>query len=245
MDQIPWWKKTVVYQIYPRSYYDSTGDGIGDINGIITKLDYVQKLGVETIWFSPFYESPQADFGYDIKNYRGIAEEYGTMHDCERLISEIHKRDMKIVLDLVLNHTSDQHPWFLESRSSRVNPKRDWYIWRDGQKPAGKKPPTNWKAIIRGSGWHYDDQTAQWYWSQFLPFQPDLNYRNPEVQTEMLSTVRFWLEKGADGFRRAQGRPDPPGAAVRHPGVDPFGNLHSVDPGQHAGRSQSRLYSGC
>ncbi len=201
MDQIPWWKKTVVYQIYPRSYYDSTGNGIGDLNGIISKLDYIQNLGIETIWFSPFYESPQADFGYDIMNYRGISQEYGTMQDCERLISEIHNRDLKIVLDLVLNHTSDQHPWFLESRSSNDNPKRDWYIWRDGQKSGGKKPPNNWKAIIRGSGWHYDSDTEQWYWAQFLPFQPDLNYHNPEVQVEMLNTVRFWLEKGVDGFR--------------------------------------------
>jgi oligo-1,6-glucosidase/alpha-glucosidase len=200
MDQL-WWKKTVVYQVYPRSYYDSTGNGIGDLKGIISKLDYIKELGIESIWFSPFYDSPQADFGYDIKNYREIAPEYGTMQDCERLIREIHNRDMKIIMDLVLNHTSDQHPWFLESRSSRDNPKRDWYIWRDGKKPHGKKPPNNWKAIIRGSGWHYDEHTNQWYWAQFLPFQPDLNYRNPEVQREMLETVRFWLKKGVDGFR--------------------------------------------
>ncbi|MBN2156670.1 MAG: alpha-glucosidase [Candidatus Lokiarchaeota archaeon] len=201
MDQIPWWKKTIVYQIYPRSFYDSTGNGIGDLKGIISKLDYIKDLGVETVWFSPFYDSPQKDFGYDIRNYREIALEYGTMEDCERLIMEMHDRGMKIVLDLVLNHTSDQHTWFVQSRSSKDNPKRDWYIWRDGRKPLGKKPPNNWKAIIRGSGWHYDAQTDQWYWTQFLPFQPDLNYRNPEVQTEMLDIVRFWLEKGVDGFR--------------------------------------------
>jgi len=201
MDQIPWWKKTVVYQIYPRSFYDSTGDGIGDLQGIIQKLDYLKELGIETIWFSPFYESPQKDFGYDIKNYREIAPEYGTMEDCDRLIHEMHNRSMKIVLDLVLNHTSDQHPWFIESRSNLDNPKRDWYIWRNGKKSNGKKPPNNWKAIIRGSGWHYDNFTDQWYWAQFLPFQPDLNYRNFEVQKEMLDTVRFWLDKGIDGFR--------------------------------------------
>ncbi len=201
MDQLPWWKKTVVYQIYPRSFYDSTGNGIGDLNGIISKLDYIKDLGAETIWFSPFYDSPQVDFGYDIMNYREISPDYGTMQDCDRLIHEIHQRDMKIIFDLVLNHTSDQHPWFIESRSNKDNPKRDWYIWRDGKKPHGKKPPNNWKAIIRGSGWHYDNHTDQWYWAQFLPFQPDLNYRNPEVQKEMLDTVQFWLEKGADGFR--------------------------------------------
>ncbi|MFX0101155.1 MAG: alpha-glucosidase [Candidatus Hodarchaeota archaeon] len=198
---IPWWKKTTVYQIYPRSYFDSNGDGIGDLKGIISKLDYIKSLGVETIWFSPFYDSPQEDFGYDIKNYRGIAPEYGTMEDCEKLIEEIHARGMKIVFDMVLNHTSDKHPWFVESRSSKDNPKRDWYIWRDGRKPKGKKPPNNWQSMTTGSGWHYDETTEQYYWAEFLPFQPDLNFRNPEVKDEMLDTMRFWLEKGADGFR--------------------------------------------
>ena len=198
---LPWWKKTTVYQIYPRSFKDSTGNGIGDIPGIISKLDYLQDLGIETIWFSPFFSSPQADHGYDVSNFRDIALEYGTMADCERLIQEIHNRVMYVVFDMVLNHTSDQHPWFLESRSSRNNPKRDWYIWRDGQKSGGKKPPNNWKAMIGGSGWHYDDVTDQWYWTQFLPFQPDLNYRNPDVKKEMFDTIRFWLDKGVDGFR--------------------------------------------
>lgn len=198
---LPWWKTTTVYQIYPRSFKDSTDDGIGDIPGIISKLDYLQDLGVETIWFSPFFSSPQADHGYDVSDYRSVAPEYGTMGDCERLIHEIHNRGMYVVFDMVLNHTSNQHPWFLESRSSRDNPKRNWYIWRDGQKPGGKKPPNNWKAIVGGSGWHYDELTDQWYWAQFLPFQPDLNYRNPEVKQEMFDTVRFWLDKGVDGFR--------------------------------------------
>lgn len=210
--EIPWWKKTTVYQIYPRSYMDSNGNGIGDLAGIISKLDYIKDLGVETIWFSPFYESPtykpyeEHDCGYDIMNYRGINAEYGDMDQCDTLIEEIHERDMKIVLDMVLNHTSMEHPWFQESRSSTDNPKRDWYIWKKGKKPTperpgGKKPPNNWQAMITGSGWHYDKATDEYYWAQFLPFQPDLNYRNPEVQEEMLNTIRFWLKKKADGFR--------------------------------------------
>ncbi|MHA1147872.1 MAG: alpha-glucosidase [Promethearchaeota archaeon] len=205
--EFEWWKKTVVYQIYPRSYIDSTGNGIGDLQGIINKLDYIKDLGVETIWFSPFYPSPtdkpysEHDCGYDISNYRDVNPEYGTMSTVDKLIEEIHARDMKIVLDMVLNHTSIEHPWFLESRSSKDNPKRNWYIWLDGKKPNGKKPPNNWKAMIRGSAWEYDELTKQWYYHAFLPFQPDLNYRNPEVQKEMLDTVRFWLKKGVDGYR--------------------------------------------
>ncbi len=198
---IPWWKKTTVYQIYPRSFYDSTGNGIGDLQGIISKLDYIKELGIETLWFSPYYDSPQRDFGYDIRNFRDIAPEYGSLADAEQLIKEIHDRGMKIVMDMVLNHTSEEHSWFKESRSNKDNPKRDWYIWRDGKKPNGKAPPTNWYSQIGGSGWQYDSTTDQWYWAAFLPFQPDLNYRNPAVQTEMLDTMRFWLDKGVDGFR--------------------------------------------
>ncbi len=193
-----WWKKTVVYQIYPRSFYDLNGDGIGDLKGIISKLDYLKELGIETIWFSPYFTSPQKDFGYDVSNYTDIDPQYGDMKLSDKLIDEIHKKDMKIVLDLVLNHTSDQHPWFIESSSSKDNPKRDWYIWRDGK---GKKPPNNWRSMIGGSGWHYDKKTNQWYWAQFLPFQPDLNYRNAEVKKTMFDVVRFWLRKKADGFR--------------------------------------------
>ncbi len=196
-----WWKKTVVYQIYPRSFKDSTGNGIGDIPGIISKLDYLRDLGIETIWFSPFFSSPQRDHGYDVSDYRNIAPEYGTLSDCERLIKEIHNREMRVVFDMVLNHTSDQHPWFMESRSSRDNSRRDWYIWRDGRKPGGKKPPNNWNSVIGGSGWHYDHLTDQWYWAQFLPFQPDLNYRSPDVKEEMFDMMHFWLDKGVDGFR--------------------------------------------
>ena len=149
---LPWWKKTTVYQIYPRSFKDSSGNGIGDISGIISKLDYLRDLGIGTIWFSPFFSSPQADFGYDVSDYRSIAPEYGSLADCEKLIREIHNREMHIVLDLVLNHTSDQHPWFLESRSSRDNTKRDWYIWHDGQKSHGTKPPNNWKSMVGVGG---------------------------------------------------------------------------------------------
>ncbi|GAB4308312.1 MAG: alpha-glucosidase [Promethearchaeota archaeon] len=199
--QIPWWKKTAVYQIYPRSFMDSNGDGIGDLQGIIERLDHVRELGFETIWFSPFYASPQEDHGYDVADYLSIAPEYGDVATAERLIREIHERDMKVVFDMVMNHTSDQHPWFVESRSGRDSPKRDWYVWRDGRKPGGKKPPNNWRSMLGGSGWHYDGATDQWYWAQFLPFQPDLNYRNPEVKRAMFDVVRFWLEKGVDGFR--------------------------------------------
>lgn len=193
-----WWKKTVVYQIYPRSFFDSNKDGIGDLKGIISKLDYIKDLGVEAIWFSPFFTSPQKDFGYDVSNFTDIDSQYGDMNLCDKLIDEIHKRDMKIVMDLVLNHTSNQHPWFIESRSSRDNLKRNWYIWKDGK---GKKPPNNWRSMIGGSGWHYDEKTDQWYWAQFLPFEPDLNYRNPDVKEAMFDVVRFWLSKKVDGFR--------------------------------------------
>ncbi|MHA1522741.1 MAG: alpha-glucosidase, partial [Promethearchaeota archaeon] len=198
---IPWWKKTTIYQIYPRSFKDSTGNGIGDLRGIISKLDYIKDLGVETIWFSPFYSSPQGDFGYDISDYQNIVPEYGTMDDFKDLVKNIHDRNMKIVLDLVLNHTSAQHNWFIESRKSRDNPKRDWYVWKDGKKPYGKAPPNNWRSFVTGSGWHYDSHTDQWYWASFLPFQPDLNYRNPEVKERMMDMIRFWLRKGVDGFR--------------------------------------------
>lgn len=199
--ELPWWKRTTVYQIYPRSFSDQTGDGIGDLPGIIDRLDYVKWLGLETIWLSPFFDSPQADFGYDISDHFGVAPEYGSLEDCRRLIDEIHARGMKVVLDMVLNHTSDQHPWFLESRSARDNPYRDFYIWREGRKPYGAAPPNNWRSMLGGSGWHYDAHSGQWYWATFLPFQPDLNYRNPKVKRAMLDVVRHWLREGADGLR--------------------------------------------
>lgn len=194
-----WWQTTTIYQIYPRSFKDSNGDGIGDIPGIIEKLDYLKDLGVETLWVSPFFSSPQADWGYDISNYRDIAPEYGRLQDAENLIKEVHRRDMKVIFDLVLNHTSIEHPWFVESSKSKDNPRSDWYIWRDG---AGKnQPPNNWKALPGGSGWHYHPAREQWYYASFLPFQPDLNFRNPDVKEEMFQTAKFWLEKGVDGFR--------------------------------------------
>jgi alpha-glucosidase len=188
-----WYKTTSIYQIYPRSYCDSNGDGIGDLQGIIKKLDYIKDLGFDTIWISPFYTSPQEDFGYDIADYTNIAKEYGTMQDAEQLIAECHNRHLKIVFDMVMNHTSDRHPWFLESSSSRDNPKADWYIWRD--------KPNNWKSIIGPKGWQYCKTRNQYYFASFLPFQPDLNYRNPEVKQTMFDICRFWLNKGVDGFR--------------------------------------------
>jgi len=193
-----WWQKTTIYQIYPRSFLDSNQDGIGDLPGIISKLDYLKELGFETLWISPFFCSPQMDWGYDVSDYYAIAPEYGNLADAERLIHEVHKRGMRILFDLVMNHSSDQHPWFQESRSSKENPKRDWYIWRDGY---GSKPPNNWQAMTGGSGWHYDEGTNQWYYATFLPFQPDLNFRNTEVRDEMFKVARYWLDKGVDGFR--------------------------------------------
>lgn len=196
-----WWKQTVIYQIYPRSYADSNGDGVGDLRGIINKLDYIQAMGFETVWISPFYESPQGDFGYDISNYYAIAPEYGTLATVDSLIAEVHKRGMKIVFDLVLNHTSDQHPWFKESASSKTNPKADWYVWCDGRGKNGKRPPNNWYNVISQKGWHYSKERKQWYYTAFLNFQPDLNYRNPEVKTAMFNVVKHWLGSGVDGIR--------------------------------------------
>lgn len=195
----PWWQRTSIYQIYPRSYRDSNGDGIGDIPGIIEKLDYIHDMGFETIWISPFYTSPQEDWGYDVSGYRDIAPEYGSLRDVEHLINEVHRRGMKVLFDLVLNHTSIQHPWFTESCSGRDNPKSDWYIWRDGA--GANRPPNNWKAIPGGSGWHFHPGRGQWYYASFLPFQPDLNYRNLAVKDEMFKVVKYWLDKGVDGFR--------------------------------------------
>jgi alpha-glucosidase len=190
---MPWYHKTSIYQIYPRSFYDSNGDGIGDLQGIIQKLNYIHELGFETIWISPFFSSPQADTGYDISDYTDIAPEYGTMDDVTQLIEEVHKRGMKVIFDMVMNHTSIEHRWFRESRSSRDNPKSDWYIWRD--------KPNNWQSMTGGSGWHYAGERGQYFWSSFLPFQPDLNYRHPAVKQAMFEVVRFWLGKGVDGFR--------------------------------------------
>jgi glycosidase len=196
-----WWKKTTVYHIYPRSFFDSNGDGIGDIPGIIEKLDYIQHLGYETIWISPFTESPQRDFGYDISDYCSISSHYGDMALFEKLVQEVHGRGMKLVFDLVLNHTSNEHEWFKESASSRDNPKADWYIWRDGKGRNGARPPNNWRAMAGNKAWTYYPERDQFNYNAFLPFQPDLNYHNPEVKEAMFEIVRFWLDKGVDGFR--------------------------------------------
>jgi oligo-1,6-glucosidase/alpha-glucosidase len=194
----PWWESTAVYQVYPRSFQDSDGDGIGDIGGIISRLDYIRDLGFETIWFSPFFQSPQQDFGYDVSDYYLPDPVYGDSTMVDSLIREIHQRDMKVVFDLVLNHTSEAHPWFKESRSGKDNPKSDWYVWRDGK---GDDPPTNWHSALGMNGWHFDTTRNQWYFSSFLSFQPDLNWRNPEVKKAMKQVVRYWLDKGVDGFR--------------------------------------------
>ncbi|GAB3903171.1 alpha-amylase family glycosyl hydrolase [Larkinella knui] len=194
-----WWQKGVIYQVYPRSYQDSNGDGIGDLPGLLQRLDYLKWLGVTAVWLSPIYPSPMADFGYDISDYQGIHPLFGSLADFDTLLAEVHQRNMKLILDLVPNHTSDQHPWFLESQSSRNNPKRDWYIWHDAL-PDGSVP-NNWLSVFGGSGWEWDEPTQQYYYHGFLKEQPDLNWRNPAVQKAMLDVMRFWLDKGVDGFR--------------------------------------------
>lgn len=187
-----WWRETSIYQIYPRSFCDSNGDGIGDIRGVISKLDYLYDLGVETLWLSPIYCSPQKDHGYDISEYTSINPEYGTMEDVDELIKSVHDRGMKIIFDMVMNHTSDQHEWFQDSVLRR-NGKEDWYIWHD--------EPNNWRSMLGNKGWIYNEERKQYYFASFLPFQPDLNYRNPEVKATMLNVVKFWMDKHVDGFR--------------------------------------------
>ena len=193
-----WWKESVVYQIYPRSFMDSNGDGIGDLRGIISKLDYLQNLGIDVIWLSPVYESPNDDNGYDISDYRNIMDEFGTMNDWDELLSEMHQRDMKLMMDLVVNHTSDEHNWFIESRKSKDNPYRDYYIWRPGK---DGKEPNNWEAAFSGSAWQYDEATDEYYLHLFSKKQPDLNWDNEIVRKDVYEMMEFWLEKGIDGFR--------------------------------------------
>lgn len=197
--QYLWWQTGIIYQVYPRSFQDSNGDGIGDLNGIRSRLDYLKWLGVDVIWMSPIFPSPMADFGYDISDYKGTHPMFGTMDDFDALLADVHAKDMKLLLDFVPNHSSNQHPWFLESRSSRDNPKRDWYIWHDAA-PDGA-PPNNWLSVFAGSAWEWDEQTGQYYYHAFLKEQPDLNWRNPEVKKAMYDVMRFWLDKGVDGFR--------------------------------------------
>ncbi len=194
-----WWHDAVVYQIYPRSFNDSNGDGIGDIPGIIEKLDYIQTLGANVIWLSPVYKSPMDDNGYDISGYREIAPEFGTMADMEKLLFEADKRGIKIVMDLVVNHTSDEHPWFLESKSSQDNPKRDWYIWKDPKQDGSE--PNNWESFFKPKAWTLDETTGQYYLHLFSNKQPDLNWANPEVREAVYDMMHFWLKKGLGGFR--------------------------------------------
>lgn len=193
-----WWKEAVAYQIYPRSFMDSNGDGIGDLQGIISKLDYVKDLGIDVIWICPVYKSPNDDNGYDISDYQDIMADFGTMADFDELLKETHKRGMKLIIDLVINHTSDEHPWFIESRSSKDNPKRDWYIWCDGK---DGKEPNNWESIFSGPAWEFDEETGQYYMHIFSTKQPDLNWENKDVRDELHSMINWWLDKGIDGFR--------------------------------------------
>ena len=193
-----WKRNAVAYQIYPRSFKDSNGDGIGDLNGIISKLDYLKDLGIDVIWICPIYKSPNDDNGYDISDYHDIMEDFGTIEDFENLLTEVHKRDMKLIMDLVLNHTSDEHPWFIESKSSKDNPKRDWYIWRKGK---DNNPPNNWESIFGGSAWEYDENTDEYFMHLFSRRQPDLNWENKDVRQALYTTVNWWIEKGIDGFR--------------------------------------------
>lgn len=229
-----WWKEAVVYQIYPRSFMDSNGDGIGDLNGITSKLDYLKELGIDVIWLSPVYQSPNDDNGYDISDYRAIMKEFGTMEDFDRMLAGIHSRGMRLVMDLVVNHTSDEHAWFVESRSSKDNPYRDYYIWREGR---NGKEPNNWGSCFSGSAWEYDGATDMYYLHLFSKKQPDLNWDNPKVREEVFSMMDWWCEKGIDGFRmdvislisKKPGLPEkelPPGALYGDPGCANGPHVH-------------------
>ena len=189
-----WWQTGVIYQIYPRSFQDSNGDGVGDLSGILSRLDYLHWLGVNALWLSPIFPSPMADFGYDVSNYTDIHPLFGTLEDFDALLTAAHRLRLKVLLDYVPNHTSDQHPWFLESCSSRTNPRREWYLWRDPG-PDGA-PPNNWRSVFGGGAWQWDEHTGQYYIHTYLKEQPDLNWRNPDVQRAMFSVLRFWLRRG-------------------------------------------------
>ncbi|EEE49558.1 alpha-glucosidase [Staphylococcus capitis] len=194
-----WWKEAVAYQVYPRSFNDSNNDGIGDLPGVIEKLDYLKDLGIDVIWLSPMYQSPNDDNGYDISDYRAIMDEFGTMEDFDRLLKEVHHKGMRLILDLVVNHTSDEHPWFIESKSSKDNPKREWYIWKDPKEDGSE--PNNWESIFNGSAWEFDELTNQYYFHLFSKKQPDLNWDNPEVRNAVFEMMNWWFDKGIDGFR--------------------------------------------
>ena len=210
-----WWKESVVYQIYPRSFQDSNGDGIGDLRGIIGRLDYLKELGVDVVWLSPVYKSPNDDNGYDISDYQDIMDEFGTLADWEELLAQMHARGIRLVMDLVVNHSSDEHPWFIESRKSKDNPYRDFYIWRPAR---DGREPNNWRSFFSGSVWQYDGTTDEYYLHLFSKKQPDLNWENPAVRQKIYEMMRWWLDKGIDGFRmdvitmlsKTPGLPDAP-----------------------------------
>lgn len=226
-----WWKECVVYQIYPRSFLDSNRDGVGDLQGIIRKLDYLKWLGIGAVWLCPIYDSPNEDMGYDIRNYEGIMAEFGTMEDFDALLKGLHERGMRLIMDLVVNHTSDEHPWFVESRKSKDNPYRDYYIWRDG---TGVQPPNNWSSFFTPSAWKYDETTEQWYLHLFSEKQPDLNWENPSLREGIYAMMNRWLDKGVDGFRmdvvslfaKAPGLPD--GTGIPNEDGFVFGGEHFV-----------------
>ncbi|HEY3999491.1 MAG TPA: alpha-amylase family glycosyl hydrolase, partial [Candidatus Xenobia bacterium] len=195
----PWWRTTAIYQVYPRSFQDSNGDGIGDLEGVRRRLPYLKKLGFGAFWLSPFYPSPQHDFGYDVSDYCDVDPQFGTLEDFGRLVTDAHALGLKVIVDLVPNHTSSEHPWFREARASRDNPKRNWYVWADPAKDGG--PPNNWQSFFGGPAWTFHPTTGQYYLHHFLPEQPDLNYRNDDVTAAMLDVLRFWFRRGVDGFR--------------------------------------------
>lgn len=234
----PWWKTGVVYQVYPRSFQDSNGDGVGDLRGVEQRLDYLAGLGVDAVWLSPIFTSPMADFGYDVADYTGIAAEFGTISDFDALLAAAHARGLKLLLDFVPNHSSDRHPWFVASRSSRDDPHRDWYIWRDPGPDGG--PPNNWQSFFGGPAWTYDEATGQYYLHQFLKEQPELNWRSPGLKAAMLDAMRFWFDRGVDGFRidvlwlaiKHPDLPDNPANPAWMPGMQDIDRLlpsHSAD----------------
>ncbi|MFC3799652.1 alpha-glucosidase [Cohnella sp. GCM10012308] len=238
MKTASWWKEAVVYQIYPASFRDSDGDGIGDLNGITQKLDYIRSLGVDVIWLCPVYRSPGEDSGYDISDYRDVMPTFGTMADLERLLQEAHGRGIRIIMDLVVNHTSDEHPWFVESRSSKTNPKRDYYIWREGR---DGREPNNWRSYFSSSAWSCDEATGEYYLHLFSKKQPDLNWKNPALREEIYEMMRFWLDKGFDGFRmdtinlilKAEGFPDSDKPPATDEGYVFDESLYANQPGVH------------
>ena len=234
-DRLDWWRGAVIYQIYPRSFCDSSGDGIGDLNGITARLDYVARLGVDAIWISPFYKSPMKDFGYDVSNHRAVDPIFGQLSDFDRLLGEAQRRGLRVLIDLVLSHTSDEHPWFKDSRSDRSHPRADWYVWADPK--ADGTPPNNWLSVFGGSAWTWEPRRGQYYLHHFLAGQPDLNFHNPEVQDAILAEVEFWLERGVDGFRldaahayfHDQALRDNPALVIESPAIGgaPFNNPHN------------------